>query len=34
MSRDELIKELLEILEKATLQELRGLIIFARSYIK
>ncbi len=34
MKRDSLISELLKILEQASLQELRGLIEFARSYIK
>lgn len=34
MKREDLISELLKILEMASLQELRGLIIFAKSYIK
>lgn len=34
MLRDQLIKELLELLEKANLRELRGLLKFAKSYIK
>lgn len=34
MKRDSLISELLKILEKASLRELRGLIEFAKSYIK
>lgn len=34
MLRDQLIKELLELLEKASLHELRGLLKFAKSYIK
>ena len=34
MKRDNLLKELLAILERASLRELRDLIEFARSYIK
>lgn len=34
MLRDQLIKELLELLEKASLRELQGLLKFAKSYIK
>lgn len=34
MRRDDLISELLKILEKASLQELRGLLNFARALIK
>lgn len=34
VKRDDLISELLKILERASLRELRGLIEFARSYIK
>ena len=33
MKREELIRELLAILEGATLQELHGLITYAKSYI-
>jgi hypothetical protein len=34
LNRDNLLKDLLEILEKASLRELQGLIEFAKSYIK
>lgn len=34
MTRDELINKLQEILEKASLRELQGLIEFAKNYIK
>ncbi len=34
MKRDDLISELLEILEKASLRELRGLLNFAKALIK
>lgn len=34
MKRDDLISELLKILERASLRELRGLIEFVKSYIK
>lgn len=33
MTREKLLKELLEILEKATLRELRELLIYAKHYI-
>lgn len=33
MEKEKLVNELLEILEKATIQELKGLIIYAKNYI-
>jgi hypothetical protein len=34
MLRDELLKTLLDILERASVRELKGLIEFAKSYIQ
>lgn len=34
MKRENLISELLKILERASVQELQNLIVFAKNYIK